>query len=102
MIMTFSDPQTDAARRDFTINALFLDPLAPPDPTTLSHPPQGKIIDFVNGLADIRAKVLRAVGDPDARFKEDDLRVLRAIRFAARFNLVIDPATSAAIRRHCV
>lgn len=98
--VTFSDPQTDAARRDFTINALFLDPLAPPDPITLSHPPQGKIIDFVNGLADIRAKILRAVGDPDARFKEDDLRVLRAIRFAARFNLVIDPATSAAIRRH--
>lgn len=89
--ITFSDPRTDAARRDFTVNALFLDPL---DST------QGKVIDFVNGLADINARILRAVGDPDARFKEDDLRILRAIRFAARFRLSIDPATSDAIRRH--
>ncbi len=89
--ITFSDPKTDAARRDFTVNALFLDPL---DST------QGKVIDFVNGLADINARILRAVGDPDARFKEDDLRILRAIRFAARFKLSIEPATSDAIRRH--
>lgn len=89
--VTFSDPRTDAARRDFTVNALFLDPL---DST------RGKVIDYVQGLKDIEARVLRAVGDPDARFKEDDLRILRAIRFAARFGLSIDPATSEAIRRH--
>ncbi len=89
--VTFSDPQTDAARRDFTVNALFLDPLSSS---------KGQVIDYVNGLVDIKAKVLRAVGDPDERFKEDDLRILRAIRFAARFKLSIDPATSDAIRRH--
>ena len=89
--ITFSDPRTDAARRDFTVNALFLDPLSST---------QGTVIDFVNGLADINAKILRAVGDPDARFQEDDLRILRAIRFAARFKFSIDPSTSEAIRRH--
>jgi poly(A) polymerase len=101
--VTFSDALTDAQRRDFTINALFLDPLAPADPaltTSLGITPQGLVIDFVGGIADLAGKVLRAVGDPDKRFAEDDLRVLRAVRFATRFGLTIEPATQAAIRRH--
>ncbi|MCC6660121.1 MAG: CCA tRNA nucleotidyltransferase [Phycisphaerales bacterium] len=89
--VTFSDPESDARRRDFTINAIFLDPHAPPD---------SRIIDFVGGRADLAARVLRAVGDPDQRLAEDHLRALRAVRFAARFNLTIDPATGGAIRRH--
>jgi tRNA nucleotidyltransferase/poly(A) polymerase len=94
----FSDPQSDAARRDFTINALFLDPLAPPDADT---PPSagGRIIDYVSGLADLRARILRAVGDPAKRLAEDHLRALRAVRFAARLDLRIEPATAEAIRR---
>jgi len=101
--VTFSDPRTDAQRRDFTINALFCDPTLPyePDPTVgLRGVASGKIIDFVGGTADLAQGVLRTVGDPDRRFAEDDLRVLRAIRFAARFALSIDPATGDAIRRH--
>ena len=86
----FSSPEEDAKRRDFTINALFLDPSDEGD----------TIIDFVNGQADIDAKVLRAVGDPDARLKEDHLRALRAVRFAARYGLAIDPQTHDAIKSH--
>jgi len=86
----YSSPQEDAKRRDFTINALFLDP----------HEDDDQIIDFVNGQADIKAKILRAVGDPDARLREDHLRALRAVRFAARYGLTIDPKTSDAIRSH--
>lgn len=86
----FSSPEEDAKRRDFTINALFLDPSDNGD----------TIIDFVNGQADIEAKVLRAVGDPDARLKEDHLRALRAVRFAARYGLTIDPHTHDAIKSH--
>jgi len=82
--VTFSSPEEDAARRDFTINGLFLDPVA--------H----RVYDFVGGQADLRAKVLRAIGDPAARFTEDKLRVLRAARMAARFELAVDPATQAA------
>jgi poly(A) polymerase len=94
--VTFSTPQDDAQRRDFTINALFLDPLTPgPDPLI-----DGKVIDFVNGQQDLAARVLRAVGDPDARLNEDHLRALRAVRLAARMNLQIDPATASAITRH--
>jgi tRNA nucleotidyltransferase/poly(A) polymerase len=87
----FSTPEADARRRDFTINALFLDPFA-----------QGpsRVIDFVGGLGDIQARVIRAVGDPDQRFQEDDLRTLRAVRFAARLGFSIEPATAQAIRRH--
>lgn len=87
----FSGPEEDARRRDFTINALFLDPFA-------EGP--GRVIDFVGGLADLRARVVRAVGDPDRRFQEDDLRTLRAVRFAARLGFQIEPATAEAIRRH--
>ena len=85
--VTFSSPEEDAKRRDFTINGMFLDPVA------------GKVIDYVGGQADLAAKVLRAIGDPTERFAEDKLRVLRAVRMAARFELTIDPATFDAARR---
>ncbi len=83
--VVFSSPEQDAARRDFTINGMFLDPLS------------GELIDLVGGLADLRAGVLRAIGGPSARFGEDKLRLLRAARFAARFRLTIEPATRAAL-----
>lgn len=99
----FSDPVADAQRRDFTINALFLDPLAPPpppvEPTSHAHV-RGRVIDYVGGLADLRDRVLRAVGDPDQRLAEDHLRALRAVRFAARLGFVMDAGTAAAIARH--
>jgi poly(A) polymerase len=102
--ITFSDPQSDARRRDFTINALFIDPLAPPDaaaPAPPGHaPPRGHVIDYVGGLPDLDRRVLRAVGDPEARLAEDHLRALRAVRFAARLGFQLDPATAAAIRAH--
>lgn len=79
--VVFSDPQTDARRRDFTINGLFYDPI------------KKEIIDYVGGRDDLAAGVVRAVGNPDRRFKEDYLRVLRAIRFAARFSFVIEECT---------
>lgn len=82
----YSSPEEDAQRRDFTINGLFFDPIAE------QH------LDFVGGRADLHAKVLRAIGDPVARFTEDKLRVLRAVRIAARFDLAIDPATQASAR----
>lgn len=81
----FGSAREDAQRRDFTINALFLDPET------------DQIIDFVDGQADLRAGVVRAIGDPVARIREDRLRLLRAVRFAARCGFVIDPATRAAI-----
>ena len=87
----FSSPERDAERRDFTINALFLDPGAAGE---------DRVIDFVGGRADIEHRVLRAVGDPDARLEEDHLRALRAVRFAARYGLTIDDATARAIRTH--
>lgn len=82
----YSDPEHDAQRRDFTINALFADPL------------RGEIIDYVNGVEDLRQGVIRAIGEPEARFREDYLRMLRAIRFSARFGFAIEPATFAAIQ----
>ena len=84
--VTFSSPEEDAARRDFTVNGLFSDPLT------------GEVRDYVGGRADLAAKVLRAIGDPVARFTEDKLRLLRAVRMAARFDLAIEPATLAAIK----
>ena len=80
-----TNPAADAQRRDFTINGLFLDPLT------------GEILDFVNGRADLAAGLVRAIGNPVARFAEDHLRMLRAVRFAARLNFQLDPATLAAI-----
>lgn len=82
----FSSPREDAERRDFTINGMFFDPL------------EGRLLDFVGGQDDLRAKVLRAIGDPPARFAEDKLRMLRAVRMATRFELTIEPATASAIQ----
>lgn len=87
----FSDARHDAQRRDFTINGLFEDPLAPPERA---------IIDHVGGRADLEARVLRAIGVADERFAEDFLRMLRAVRFTARLGFSLDPDTAAAIRRH--
>ncbi len=84
----FTDEQTDALRRDFTVNALFLDPLT------------GAIHDYVGGQADLAARLIRAVGCADDRFAEDHLRMLRAVRFAATLDFKLDPATVDAIRRH--
>ncbi len=81
----FSDPATDAARRDFTINGLFYDPLA------------RRVIDHVGGLADLRAGVVRAIGEPARRFAEDHLRLLRAVRFAAALGFELEAATRAAM-----
>jgi poly(A) polymerase len=80
-------PQEDVARRDFTINALLLDPAT------------NRILDFVGGRADLEAGVIRAIGEPGRRFSEDKLRMLRAVRFAARFGYRIEPATFAAIQK---
>lgn len=98
----FSDPVADAQRRDFTINALFLDPLCedPDGPKDNVGRSLGTLIDHVGGKADLDARLLRAVGDPERRLAEDHLRALRAARFAARFRLAIDPTTAQAIRRH--
>lgn len=83
------DPRRDVLRRDFTINALMLDPLAPePAP----------VIDYAGGLKDLESGVVRAIGDPLQRFEEDHLRMLRAVRFAARFGFTIATPTLAAIR----
>ena len=83
----FSDSRTDALRRDFTINAMFEDPVS------------GEVIDHVGGRADLADGVVRAVGDPRARFGEDRLRMIRAVRFATRFGFAIDPPTLTAIRQ---
>jgi len=87
-MVTFSTPEEDAERRDFTINGMFHDPVA------------DKFIDFVGGRADLDSQTLRAIGDAAARFREDKLRLLRAVRFAARFGYKIDPATWEALRTH--
>ncbi len=87
----FSDARADAQRRDFTVNALFIDPLAEGD---------ARVIDFVDGRRDLAERTLRAVGDPDRRLAEDHLRALRGVRFAARYGLAIESGTAAAIRRH--
>ena len=84
--VTFSTPREDALRRDFTINGMFYDPL------------DERIHDYVGGREDLQRRVLRAIGDPRQRLAEDKLRLLRAVRFAARFGLDIDPATCDAIR----
>lgn len=81
----FGSAREDAARRDFALNALFEDPLT------------GEILDFVGGIADLRGGLIRAIGDPRARIAEDRLRMLRAVRFAARLGFAIHPETRAAI-----
>jgi tRNA nucleotidyltransferase/poly(A) polymerase len=86
--VTFATAEEDAQRRDFTINGLFYDPIAK------------KVVDFVGGQADLKKKILRAIGDPHKRFEEDSLRVFRAIRFAAQLGFEIEPATWKAICEH--
>jgi poly(A) polymerase len=80
-------PQEDVRRRDFTINGLLFDPAS------------DQVLDFVGGQADIRARRLRTIGDPAERFHEDRLRMLRAVRFSARFGFKLEPAALAAIRQ---
>ncbi len=81
-------PQEDVQRRDFTINGL------------LMRHESGEVLDYVGGQADLKAKVIRAIGEPPRRFTEDKLRMLRAVRFAARFGFEIEAETFRAIRRH--
>jgi poly(A) polymerase len=81
-------PEEDVQRRDFTINGLLMDPLD-----------GDRVLDFVGGRADLSAGVVRAIGDPKRRFLEDKLRMLRAVRFAARFDYAIDSPTFAAIQK---
>ena len=83
-----TSPKEDVQRRDFTINGL------------LMRHDTGEVLDFVGGEADLRAGVIRAIGEPDRRFREDKLRLMRAVRFAARLAFRIEPETFLAIRRH--
>lgn len=84
--VVFTSAREDAQRRDFTINGMFFDPI------------KGEFLDYVGGREDLQAKVLRAIGDPAVRFREDKLRLLRAVRIATRFDLALDPATEAAVK----
>lgn len=81
----FSDEVKDARRRDFTINAMFLDPFT------------GKLLDYVGGQSDLQARVLRTVGNPFERFREDRLRILRAVRFAAQLEFQVESETWKAV-----
>jgi poly(A) polymerase len=85
--VAFTDAKTDVLRRDFTINGLLYDPA------------EQRVIDHVSGQADIRDRIVRAIGDPQRRFSEDKLRLLRAIRFGARLGYSIEPETWAAVCR---
>ena len=85
--VAFTDARKDALRRDFTVNALLLDPVT------------GEIRDFTGGQTDLQIKIIRAIGDPAVRFAEDHLRMLRAVRFAATLGFTIEPATFEAIRK---
>ena len=96
----FADAESDAQRRDFTINALFLDPFAEPGAMERARGVAGRVIDYVGGIDDLDHRVIRAVGDADARLREDHLRALRAVRFAARLGFTIDDDTAGAVRRH--
>ena len=84
----FCGAEEDAKRRDFTVNGMFYDPV------------DDRIIDYVGGKADLEKKIIRAIGDPDRRFAEDHLRMLRAVRFAHTLGFEIEPATRAAIQKH--
>ena len=84
----FGTPEEDARRRDFTINGLFYDTKT------------GQVIDHVNGMADLEARIVRTIGDPDIRFREDPIRILRAVKFAARCDLTIEPETYRRMMEH--
>lgn len=86
--VSFTTAEQDALRRDFTINGLFFDPV------------ENRVIDYVGGQEDLRLGVVRAIGEPAERIAEDKLRMLRAVRFAARFDFAIHPTTLAAIQHH--
>jgi len=85
---TFGTPEEDAFRRDFTVNALFYDPAT-------FH-----VIDYTGGVEDLRARLIRTIGEPELRMREDPVRMMRAVRFAAKLGFEIEPATRAAIERH--
>ena len=84
----FGSATEDASRRDFTVNGMFYDPLTK------------EVLDFVNGQKDLEKRILRTIGDPDERFGEDYLRLLRAIRFAVKLEFAIEPTTWAAVKKH--
>ncbi|HEY4221196.1 MAG TPA: polynucleotide adenylyltransferase PcnB, partial [Myxococcota bacterium] len=84
----FGNVEQDARRRDLTVNGLFYDPL------------QGKVLDYVDGRKDLDARLIRTIGDPEVRFREDPVRILRAIKFATRLGFTIEPATFAAMKAH--
>src|SRR5207244_2311852 len=82
----FGTQAEDARRRDFSVNALFFDPATE------------EVVDFHGGLADLKKRVLRVIGDPEARYREDPVRMLRAVRLGAKLGLTLDPDTRAPIR----
>ena len=84
----YGSPMEDAQRRDFTVNGLFYDPLS------------GSVVDYVDGLKDLRSKVIRSIGDADKRIQEDPVRILRALRFAAKLGFSLDRKLERAIRKH--
>jgi poly(A) polymerase len=94
-VVRFStDPREDVLRRDFTINGMLLDPMVFEETGDAAS----AVLDYVGGQEDLKARVLRAIGEPALRFAEDKLRMLRGVRFAARLGLEIEPRTMAAIR----
>ena len=88
-------PKKMCERRDFTINGMLLDPQILRETGDVN----ASVLDYVGGRADLSARLVRAIGDPEKRFEEDKLRMLRAVRFAARFDFEIEAGTEAAIRR---
>ena len=86
---TFGTPEEDAFRRDFTVNSLFYDART------------FQVIDYTGGVADLEARLIRSIGDPDVRMREDPVRMIRAVRFAAKLGFTIEASTAEAIRRNC-
>jgi len=86
---TFGTPEEDAFRRDFTVNSLFYDPQT------------FRVIDYTGGVADLDARLIRTIGDAEVRVREDPVRMIRAVRFAAKLGFTIEPATRDAIQRYC-
>jgi poly(A) polymerase len=86
---TFGTPEEDAFRRDFTVNSLFYDPRS------------FNVIDYAGGVPDLHARLIRSIGDPGVRMREDPVRMIRAVRFAAKLGFEIEPQTRGAIEQHC-
>jgi len=95
-----SDPREDVLRRDFTINGMLLDPVLYEQTMGEAQAAAVATLDYVGGQDDLAAETVRAIGDPALRFAEDKLRMLRAVRFAARLGFAIEPSTFTAIRQH--